>query len=363
MATYYLNYTDLQSTLGKLKSSATQHAINNALTSAGLMPSGSQTLTTEIVSTPGSYTLANSGELFLYAGGSGTTATVHSAGGNVLADPGNIRDFNNGSVSDTLVGGDGSVKLTSETGNNSLLAGWDATTLQGGSGADTLYSGYGTADLIAGAGNNQILRGGRTLGAHDTLTGGAGSGVGLGVLEGNNSLEAGSGGNTLWGGSGADTLYSGYGNARLNAGTGDNQVLRGGRVAGAHDTLAASSGASRLGVLEGDNVLGAGSANSSLWAGSGNDTLYGGSGHDMMFLGAGNTSVAGGSGFDTVATGSGNATIFGGHSTTVNETNSQAGITSQTVVNGVTQIIFGDGQRLDSKNVTINFAGGGKITT
>jgi hypothetical protein len=82
-----------------------------------------------------------------------------------------------------------------------------------------------------------------------------------------------------------------------------------------------------------------------------------------MYLGSGNSSVVGGTGFDTVNTGAGNATVFGGQSTVVNETNTQADIASQTVVGGITQITFANGQHLDTKNVTINFTGGGHIVT
>jgi Ca2+-binding RTX toxin-like protein len=107
----------------------------------------------------------------------------------------------------------------------------------------------------------------------------------------------------------------------------------------------------------------AGSGNDTLSSNSGPSSLYGGSGHDFMALGSGNSVVYGGTGADTVNTSTGNDTIFGGNSTTVNSSNTQASIASQTVVGGVTQIVFGDGQQLASRNVTLNFTGGGTIHT
>ncbi len=105
---------------------------------------------------------------------------------------------------------------------------------------------------------------------------------------------------------------------------------------GAHDTLIGGSGNDSIVLLKGNN---------SVVAGSGNDTIWAGSGHD------------------TVTTGTGNATIYGGGSTVVNETNAKSAIVSNHVVGGVTEITFSDGQTLEAKSATINFSGGGHITT
>ena len=102
--------------------------------------------------------------------------------------------------------------------------------------------------------------------------------------------------------------------------------MSGGNSANAHDTLVGGAGGDAMGVNMGNNLL------------------IGGGGVDTMWLGSGNDTVYGGSGADTVNTSTGNDTIFGGHSTTVNAANTQASIASQTVVGGVTQITFGNGQ-------------------
>ncbi len=103
--------------------------------------------------------------------------------------------------------------------------------------------------------------------------------------------------------------------------------------------------------------------NDAMFAFSGPTTMWGGSGHDTMWLGSGNDTVYGGAGAETVNSGAGNATIVGGNSTVINETNMQASIVSKSVVGGVTQITFGNGQQLDARSATINFAGGGTIHT
>ena len=122
---------------------------------------------------------------------------------------------------------------------------------------------------------------------------------------------------TSYGGSGNDTMCGG-GHA-LSAGSGNELMLRSpiAHIPAAWSALRVRSG--------GNDFYGVGSIR---WARSGNDTVYGGTGAD------------------TVNTSTGNDTIFGGNSTTVNAANTQASIASQTVVGGVTQITFGNGQQL-----------------
>ncbi|HJR28453.1 MAG TPA: VWA domain-containing protein, partial [Pseudomonas sp.] len=156
----------------------------------------------------------------------------------------------------------------------------DGHTLTGTSGDDI---------LVAGTGDNTINAG-----------------------DGNDVLTAGSGNNVLHGDAGNDLLYSGPGNDTLDGGTGIDTASY------AHATAAVTV---NLGLLSGQNTLGAGTDtltsienligsnfndtltgdnnNNVIDGGLGNDILNGGGGDDLLIGGLGNNTLSGGAGADT----------------------------------------------------------------
>jgi len=334
VTTYNLDYSNLNSqVLSNLKSPLEQSVIDYSLSQfAKNFTTGATPTITEVATLTAGPVLLGSQELFVYAGASGTTAQVLSAGGNLLLDPGNINDFNYGS-SDTLVGGDfgdndtcagGGSVLTSETGNNVLIGDTGYNTLVGGSGNDTMWGG-GATSMVAGSGND-ILHGyeGAFPNSADTLIGGVGASV-LSVTQGNNLLVGSFGLNTLLGGSGDDTMWGGT-QTSMVGGNGPGITTMFGDVdtvasaLASHDTLTGGSGSALMITDQGTNTFNLGSGNALIYSG-GQDTI--------------NANLAA----------AGSATIYGGvdgKTTTVNITDAAA-ITKDTIVGGATEITFTSG--------------------
>ena len=305
----------------------------------GFIPSLTNVLTAEVANVPSPplYPLGGTGgELFLFTG-SGTANVFDAQGGNILADPGNITYFgptNPGATGgDTLLGGIGSTMLA-VAGNNELVSMQGMATLIGGSGSDILFGGMSstsTDSLYAGSGTETLV-----------------------TFAGNNLLAGGSGTDYLGGGTGADTLIGGAGSDILYAGTGNNVLIGG-------------SGANWLG---GNFGAGAGYdfMYSTATSSSATNTIVGGTGGAVDGLyGASNVVIGSSSAWDYIFAGYGAAnesdTIYGGHNTFVAEANASTAIQTETVVGGITQITFNNGQTLDSWNATIHFSDGKSLKT
>jgi Ca2+-binding RTX toxin-like protein len=328
MTTYNLG-TDTQVTnlLNTVKGSAQASVIEYWLNADKLMPSQSGSpLNVDLENTYNTavtpFTLSGSGGLFLFSGGAGQTAYVSdTSGDNILADPGNIVYTGpaTGTQGDLLLGGDTSGFLQVLKGSNELVAGTGADTLIGGSGTDYLYGNMGS-DLLAGTTGNSVMVAGsyyQTGAAAETLQGGSGK-------------------DFMLGGAAADSLVSTSGNDILVAGTGANTLTGG----SGYDSMYSST--------------------------TGSTTIVGGSNGDFTDLLGGSAFVQGGTSA-TVAdqvwagyTGSATEadTIYGGANTVVYDANASTAIKTETVVGGLTQITFNNGQTLDAKNLTINFSDG-----
>jgi Ca2+-binding RTX toxin-like protein len=153
----------------------------------------------------------------------------------------------------------------------------------------------------------------------DVLLAGNGNNV-LNAGDGNDILSTGAGNNTLHGGAGNDLLYSSTGNDLLDGGTGNDTASY------AHATGGVTV---NLGLLAGQNTLGAGTDtlagienlvgsnfNDSLTGnglgnridgGLGHDVLNGGDGDDLLIGGLGNNTLTGGNGADTFQWQAGNS--------------------------------------------------------
>lgn len=335
MATYNLQSgRDLNNLLGSVKSAADAESVKMWSEWLGFTPSRHNPLTAVVENQGNSagtpYTLGGSHEMFLFSGATGATAFVSDAqGGNILADPGSITYLGptmaGATGGDTLLGAAGST-LSVMSGNNALVSMSGQSTLIGGSGNDTLAGGYvaGAADVLqAGSGNDKLY-----------------------AYHGNNSLLAGTGFDYLQGGDGADTLMGGAGTSTLYAGTGQN-VLEGG------------SGRTWLYGHWG----GPGTHYDFLYSGTdpaSQTTMYGGTVGAEEILKGGSNLVVGGPSWDWVQAGNSpgaeHDSIYGGHYTVITEANASTDIASQTVVGGVTQITFSNGQTLDSWNAKIIFS-------
>jgi Ca2+-binding RTX toxin-like protein len=308
MAIYNLNYGKLESLLDRSFSPSTEHAIIEAIKSAGIITPHSGKTSVEVETTSGSYTIPRSTQVFLDTG-SQNAITINDDGAKLIA------------------AGDGSNRITDMSpGGDTLVGGAGAAWLKVSHGANVLIGGSGANTLIGGAG-------------HDTLIGG-----------GSSLLEAGSGGSTLTGGLG-DQNSSGHGHAKHR-----------GSASVPSDTLKGGQGNDLLQVSHGDNLLIAGGGHDTIFGGDGQDTIFGG-GHDTISLNYGNEFVQGGSGSDIVNIGlHGNDVIYGGAATTIQTDQTSTSIKSEVEVHGVTTITFSNHQILTVSNVTIEFADGHKTT-
>lgn len=344
MTTYNLNSvtgtnpnTDLNALLAAVKAPADASNVSAWAQAFGFKPTSTNPMTAVVESAPGNYTLPGSGELFLFSGAPGQTATITDAtGGNILSDPGNITysgpTMAGATGGDTLLGAGGSM-LYAKHGDNTLISMSGNSTLIGGSGTDYLYGGMHTSStdsLFAGSGTEDLF-----------------------TFAGNNTLVGGSGTDYLGGGAGHDALYAGTGSDVLYAGTGTNTLVGG----SGNDWLIGnfSSGASY------DLIYSYGSATSTT-------TIVGGVGGSADVLLGVKNEVVGSSAWDNVLAGysgsnSESDTIYGGAYTAVQEANASTAIATQTVVGGITQIAFNNGQTLDSWNATITFADGKVLKT
>ena len=312
MAIYNLNYGKLESLIDRNFSPGTEHAIIDAIKSAGIVTPGSGKTGVEVEKSSGSYTIPHNAQIFLDTG-SRNTITINDDGAKLIAagDGANhITDMGPGG--DTLVGGAGAESLRAMHGENMLIAGSGANTLVGGAG-------------------------------HDTLIGG-----------GSSLLEAGSGGSTLLGGFG-DQSSNDHGHGHGHSHHAD-------LASTPSDTLKGGQGDDLLQVSHGDNLLIAGGGHDTIFGGDGQDTIFGG-GHDTINLNYGNEFVQGGSGSDVVNIGlHGNDVIYGGKATTVHTDQTSSSIKNEVDVHGVTTITFSNHQVLTVSNVTIEFADGHKTT-
>jgi len=311
MAIYNLNYGKLESLIDHSFSPGTEHAIIDAIKSAGIITPWSGKTGVEVEQSSGIYTIPHSAQIF-FDTGSHNTVTIHDDGAKLIAaGDGANHIIDKGPGGDTLVGGAGAESLKVTLGDNMLIAGTGENTLVGGVG-------------------------------HDTLIGG-----------GSSLLEAGSGGSTLLGGLGDPSSDSRHHHERSHHSN---------SAPAPSDTLKGGSGADLLQVTHGDNLLIAGSGHDTITGGDGHDTIFGG-GHDTINLNYGNEFVQGGSGVDVVNIGlHGNDIIYGGSATTVHTGQTSSSIKSEVDVHGVTTITFSNHQVLTVSNVTIEFADGHKTT-
>lgn len=300
MAIYNLSYGKLESLIDHSYATSTEHAIIDAIKSAGIVTPWSGKTGVEVQTKSGAYTVPQSAGIFLDTG-SHNTITIKDDGAKLItAGDGSNHIVDKGPGGDTLVGGTGAASLQVTNGDNELIAGSGANTLMGGAG-------------------------------HDTLIGGGAS-----------LLEAGSGGSTLIGGQSDEKA----------AGRHAHTVLS--------DTLMGGQGDDLLRVSHGDNLLIAQDGHDTIYGGDGHDTIFGG-GADTINLNYGNEFVQGGSGTDRVNVGlHGNDVIYGGAATTVHTTQTHSSIKSEVEVHGVTTITFSNHQVLTLSNVTLEFADGHK---
>ena len=324
MAVYNLNYSRLESLLDRSFSTGTEHAIIDAIKSAGIVTPWFAGV--EVEKTSGSYSIPHNIKIFLDTG-SANTITIKDDGAKLIA------------------AGDGS--------NHIIDVGPGGDTLVGGAGAESLKVTHGENVLIAGSGENTLIGGA----GHDTLIGG-----------GSSLLEGGAGGSTLIGGNfnhfSSDGSSEGGGFWRA---LGHEHDGRGGHGPGKFgsgqtpsDTLMGGQGSDLLQVFHGDNLIVAGAGHDTIFGGDGHDTILG-SGHDTININYGNEFVQGGGGSDVVNVGlHGNDVIYGGHATTVQTDQTSSSIKSEVSVHGVTTIQFSNHQVLTVSNVTIDFADGHK---
>ncbi|WP_143515800.1 S-layer family protein, partial [Pseudomonas sp. R37(2017)] len=170
------------------------------------------------------------------------------------------------------------------------------------------HGGSDSANVTISYQNGHTLTG---TSGDDILVAGTGDNT-INAGDGNDVLTAGSGNNVLHGDAGNDLLYSGPGNDTLDGGTGIDTASY------AHATAAVTV---NLGLLGGQNTLGAGTDtltsienltgsnfndtltgdnnNNVIDGGLGNDILNGGGGDDLLIGGLGNNTLSGGAGADT----------------------------------------------------------------
>ena len=196
--------------------------------------------------------------------------------------------------------------------NMYLYGGPGNNTLMAGSGNDTLVAGPGTSVLYGGTGND-ILYGGDSpslqqtpqVGADGTETSRSG------VIEGNDTLIAGSGNTELYAGNGNDVLIGGSVARQVGA----NGVPGLASLQNDDYVLVDGSGRDVLDAGSGNDLLIAGidSPGAALTAGSGTDTLVGGPGQDILLGGTGNVLMLGGNALNVMDAGqASNATLVGG---------------------------------------------------
>ena len=78
------------------------------------------------------------------------------------------------------------------------------------------------------------------------------------------------------------------------------------------DSVAGTSSADLMRLLDGDDEVSAGAGNDDIYLGDGDDTADGGSGNDIIYGGNGEDSIVGGPGNDNIFAGAGNDTLTGG---------------------------------------------------
>ncbi|MFS2126780.1 Ig-like domain-containing protein [Pseudomonas sp. Pseusp97] len=192
-------------------------AVDIALTTGLVDPSGSESLSVKITGVPsdaaftagtkgadGSWTFTEAQlhdlQLLTAVNYTGTltlnvTATATESNGTTAST--------SGTLSVTVA----TTTSTTATGNNDLLHGLDGNdSLSGGNGHDILYGGTGNDTLNGGNGNDSLYGGA----GNDTLNGDGGNDLLVGN-EGNDILNGGAGDDILIGGKGSDTLTGGAG--------------------------------------------------------------------------------------------------------------------------------------------------------
>ena len=132
MATYNLNYGNLEFLIGHSFSPGTESAIIDAIKSAGIIMQYSGNTEVEAEKTSGSYSIPNNAQVFLDTG-SGNTITIKDDGAKLIAAGDATNSIiDKGPGGDTLVGGAGTELLKVTHGDNELIAGSGANTLVGG---------------------------------------------------------------------------------------------------------------------------------------------------------------------------------------------------------------------------------------
>ena len=215
------------------------------------------------VNTSGSYLLGLFSGSVAYGTGSGTSFTVRTNGGLLVAFNG--IGFSQFGATGFPVGGlIGEMSIRTGTGveiaavTNMIVKVTDLIAAVATASADALnYMFFAGSDTISGS-------------AHaDTLVGG----------NGNDVINGGDSGDTIDGGSGDDSINAGTGNDTVHGGAGNDSIVGG----------------------DGDDSVEGDAGDDTLLGGDGNDTVGGGTGNDTMLADAGNDSIDGGAGIDTLS--------------------------------------------------------------
>ena len=289
VAIYNLNYGKLESLLDRSFSPGTEHAIIEAIKSAGIVTPSSGKIGVD-VETRAAHTPCRKTLRFFWTPARTTHHDQDHGADLIAAGDGASQITDTGPGGDTLVGGAGAESLKVTHGENVLIAGSGANTLVGGAGNDTLIGG---GFSLAGSGLRRLnadRRSCRSPGV-DERSGDQGRGYGF----------ADRGDRNFGGfGQGQDHGYGSHGSGLSGSGPTPSDTLMGGQ------------GNDLLQVSHGDNLLIAGSGHDTISGGDGQDTIFGG-GHDTINLNYGNEFVQGGSGSDFVNIGlHGNDVIYGG---------------------------------------------------
>lgn len=220
-------------------------------------------------------------------GGDGNDVLIGSFGADSI-DGGNGNDSITGGVgNDSLMGGTGNDKLFGLVGDDVIDAGLGNDSVQGGDGNDDLHGGAGLDSLDGGNGGD-CLHGDD---GNDKLIGGTGNDTLRGGL-GNDSMDGGLGDDVLLGEDGKDTLAGGQGSDILSGGLGDDSLNGSGSgvaVLDGNDTLLGGAGNDTLKGGYGNDVLAGEDGNDSLNGEAGIDSQFGGLGSDRLATGESNS--------------------------------------------------------------------------
>lgn len=293
---------------------------------------------------------------------------IEGGDGDDHIEAGNQNDYADGGAGrDRVYGGAGDDNILGGTGEDIVLGGAGDDNVEGNEDTDRLYGGEGDDTLLGGGGNDRIYGGtgddliSGELGA-DFVDGGAGNDTIRGDAE-NDELYGGAGNDDIRGGDGNDIILGEKGVDQLYGGAG-NDVIDGGL-----DADIAFGGI-------GDDMLHGGFANDALYGEIGTDLLVGGRGDDTLDGGNDNDVYlyTSGDGLDTIEDTDGTNTLFfsdlnSSDIASINQVGDDLVITidslngvtvsDQFTTEGLTDIEFEDGQRIQIASMTFDGSGVG----